>query len=312
MWDLSATLPIFIVTLREGFEAALVVGIVLACLRQAQQSQLNRWVYQGIGAGIVASVLVGFLLAGVLQGVSHSDNPFTPVLKALLAALFGAIAVGMLSWMLVWMTRQSRTLKADIQGEIATALTQTNGGRAIAVVVTIAVLREGFETVFFLAAQEQVTDMTGIGAALLGIATAIILAYLIFKVGVKLNLKRFFQMMGTLLLLIVAGLTIGVLKNFNLAASLIAQADLGLQDICFVPGDSCLLGAQLWDFSNWLPDSQFPGLLLKTLLGYRDQLYLLQGIVYVVFLGLIGRFYYHGLQSPVPPPSSKPDLSVTP
>ncbi|MEB3161429.1 MAG: FTR1 family protein [Synechocystis sp.] len=309
--DITATLPIFIVTLREGFEAALVVGIVLAYLKQAQQTQLYRWVWQGMSGGIVASVLVGFLLAGVLQGVAHQTNPYTPILKALLAALFGAIAVGMLSWMLIWMTQQSRSLKADIQGEIASALTQADGGKAVAVVVFIAVLREGFETVFFLAAQEQVTNLGGIVAALLGILAAILLAYLIFQVGVKVNLKRFFQILGTLLFLIVAGLVIGVLKNLDLAATLMGQADLGLQGVCFVPGDSCLLGPQLWDLSQWLPDRQFPGLILKTLLGYRDHFYLLQGITYVGFLGFIGRLYYQGLQSPVSP-SAKVDRPITP
>ena len=310
MLDFTATLPIFIVTLREGFEAALVVGIVLACLQQAQQSQLNRWVWQGVSGGIVASMLVGFLLAGVLQGVTSHANPYTPILKALLAALFGAIAVGMLSWMLIWITQQSRSLKADIQGEIQTALAQTDGGKAIAVVVFIAVLREGFETVFFLAAQEQVTNVAGIVAALLGVLTAILLAYLMFQVGVKINLKRFFQIMGTALLLIVAGLVIGVLKNIDLAATLISQEDFGLQAICFVPGGSCLLGPQLWDFSSWLSDRQFPGLIFKTLLGYRDQFYWLQGIAYVIFLGFIGRLYYRGLQSPLP--KTKIDLSVSP
>jgi high-affinity iron transporter len=307
MTDLIPLLPIFIVTLREGFEAALVVGIVLACLNQAQQTALNRWVYQGISGGIVASVMVGFLLAGVLQGVSQTANPFTPILKALLASLFGMIAVGMLSWMLVWMTRQSRSLTAAIQGEVAIALAQPEGGRAIAVVVLIAVLREGFETVFFLAAQAQVTNLMGIGAALMGIGTAILLAYLMFRVGVKLNLKRFFQIMGTLLLLIVAGLVIGVLKNINVAATLVSQSDLGLPSICFVPGDSCLLGPQLWDFSQWLPDRQFPGIVLKTLLGYRDHIYLLQAAVYGIFLGCVGRLYYQGLQPPVSP-ASKTDL----
>jgi len=306
MMDLTATLPIFIVTLREGFEAALVVGIVLAYLHQAHQTQLNRWVYQGISGGIVASVLVGCLLAGVLQGVSQSASPYTPILKALLAALFGAIAVGMLSWMLIWMTRQSRSLKAEIQGEIQTALTQTGSGKAIAIVVFIAVLREGFETVFFLAAQEQVTNLAAIVAALSGILTAIVLAYLIFRVGVKINLKRFFQILGTVLLLIVAGLVIGVLKNMDLAATLISQENLGLRAICFVPGDSCLLGPQLWDLSPWLSDRQFPGLVFKTLLGYRDQFYLLQGIAYVLFLGLIGRLYYQGLQSPPSPAGDRP------
>ncbi len=290
--DITASLPIFIVTLREAFEASLVVGIVLACLQQARQTTLNRWVYQGVAGGIVASVLVGFLLAGVLQGLTTSMGLYTPILKSLLAALFGAIAVGMLSWMLLWMTAQSRSLKANLQGEVTTALALDNSGQGIALVVFIAVLREGFETVLFLAAQGQVADLSGIAAAIAGVLSAILLAFLIFQVGINVNIKQFFQVMGLLLLLIVGGLVVSVLKNVDQTVAQLAQFDLGLGAYCFVPGDSCLLGVQVLDWSNWLPDSQFPGLMFKTLLGYRDHLYLLQAIAYGLFWWLIGRRYF--------------------
>ncbi len=307
--DFVSTLPIFIVTLREALEASLVVGIVLACLRQAQQTQLNQWVYKGISGGIVASGLVGCLLAGVLQGVERLPGPYTPILKALLAALFGAIAVGMLSWMLLWMTKQSRSLKADIQGEINQALGQDEGGgKAIAIVVFIAVLREGFETVLFLAAQQGMTNALAIGAALGGILTAVLMAFLIFRIGLRLNLKLFFQVMGTLLLVIVGGLVIGVLKNIDLAINLISQTNLGLAYLCSLPGDSCVLGPQLWDLSPWLPDRQFPGIVLKTLAGYRDHLYWLQAIAYGIFLVIIGGSYFRGLGNA---PGVKPANPVT-
>ncbi|MFM7354268.1 MAG: FTR1 family protein, partial [Microcystis aeruginosa] len=91
--NLSSALPTFIITLREGFEAALVVGIVLACLQKSGRSQLNSWVYRGIGAGVVASVLVGILLGGILLQVDASPSPFVPMIKELLAATFGLIAV---------------------------------------------------------------------------------------------------------------------------------------------------------------------------------------------------------------------------
>ena len=119
-----------------------------------------------------------------------------------------------------------------------------------------------------------------IAAALGGIATAVVMAVLIFRLGVKLNLKLFFQVMGTLLLIIVGGLVISMLKNLDLAFSLISQTNLGLGYLCFVPGDSCVLGPQLWNFADQLPDNQFPGIVLKTLGGYRDHLYLIQAIAY--------------------------------
>ncbi|MBE9241945.1 EfeU/Ftr1 family ferrous iron transporter subunit [Synechocystis salina] len=293
--DFAAGLPIFVITLREALEASLVVGIVLACLAQAQQLYLKGWVYRGISAGVVASVLVGCLLAGVLQGVDRLPGPYTPILKALLAALLGAIAVGMLSWMLLWMTKQARSIRGEIQGQIDQALAEEGGGRAIAVVVFIAVVREGFEMVLFLAAQQNMANPAAIGAALAGIATAVAMALLIFRVGVKLNLKLFFQVMGTLLLIIVGGLVIGVLKNLDLAVNMMGLTNLGLDYLCFVPGDSCLLGPQLWNLASWLPDNQFPGIVLKTLAGYRDHLYLLQAIAYGIFLSVMGSLYFRGL-----------------
>jgi high-affinity iron transporter len=134
-----------------------------------------------------------------------------------------------------------------------------------------------------------------IGAALGGIFTAVLMAVLIFRIGLRLNLKLFFQIMGSLLLVIVGGLVIGVLKNVDLALQLISQTNLGLAYVCSLPGDSCILGPQLWDLSPWLPDKQFPGIMLKTLAGYRDHLYWLQAIAYGIFLVIIGGSYFRGL-----------------
>ncbi|NJO94286.1 MAG: hypothetical protein HC820_08000, partial [Hydrococcus sp. RM1_1_31] len=154
--DLSAALPTFVVTLREGFEAALVVGIVLACLKAAKQTQLNRWVYQGIGGGIVASVMVGFLLAGVLQGIDVHQSVYTPVIKEVLAGIFSLVAIAMLSWMLIWMTQQAKSVKSEVEGAIQTALTRNDrAGKGIFLLVFVAVLREGFESVLFIIARFQ-------------------------------------------------------------------------------------------------------------------------------------------------------------
>jgi high-affinity iron transporter len=102
--DFSAALPTFIITLREGVEAALVVGIVLACLKKAQAEQLNQWVYAGVVVGIVASALVGVLFSWGIQALSTTYPEYAPVIEPLLEAVFGVIAIALLSWMLIWMT----------------------------------------------------------------------------------------------------------------------------------------------------------------------------------------------------------------
>jgi high-affinity iron transporter len=296
MMDLSAALPTLVVTLREGFEAALVVGIVLACLKKAEQTQLNRWVYQGIGGGIVASVMVGFLLAGVLQGVNSHQSLYTPVIKEILTGIFALVAIAMLSWMLIWMTQQAKSLKAEVEGAIKTALAQNDGaGKAVFLLVFIAVLREGFETVLFILAKFQEGFILPTVGAITGLLIASGLGILLFKWGVKINIRLFFQVMGILLLLIVDGLVIGMLKHVDAAVTLLAQIDWRYANWCIIPGDSCLLGPSIWDASGFLSDREFPGVILKSLFGYRQTLYLGQAIAYILFLGIVGGAYFQSL-----------------
>lgn len=299
--NISAALPTFVITLREGFEAALVVGIVLACLNKAQQTHLYRWVTRGVIAGILASVMIGFLLGGVLQGVNHSPSPYTPLVKEILAGFFGLVAVIMLSWMLLWMTKAAKSMKSEVEGAITKALGQNEqAGKAVFLLVFIAVLREGFETVLFILAQfDQGLPATTLGA-IVGLISASILGTLLFKGGVKLNIRLFFKIMGIFLLLIVGGLLIGVLKHFDQAVALYSL--LSGQNRCLFAGSSCLLGPQIWDGSTILSDRQFPGILLKALFGYRQTLYLGQAIAYLLFLFTIGTVYFQSLGSQTPNP----------
>ncbi|MGH2415789.1 MAG: FTR1 family iron permease, partial [Microcystaceae cyanobacterium] len=241
--DISAALPTFVVTLREGFEAALVVGIVLACLKKAQQTQLNRWVYQGIGGGIVASVMVGFLLGGLIQGIDASNTLYTPVIKEILAGIFGLVAIAMLSWMLIWMTQQAKSMKSEVEGAIQTALTQNKGaGKGVFLLTFIAVLREGFETILFIIAKfQQGWTLPAIGA-LTGLITAAGLGVLLFKWGIKINVRLFFQVMGIFLLLIVGGLVMGMLKHFDAAVTILSRLNPRYAALCIYQDASCILG----------------------------------------------------------------------
>lgn len=308
--DISAALPTFVITLREGFEAALVVGIVLACLQKAQQTQLYRWVYQGVGAGIIGSIIIGLLLGGVLQGVNHSPSPYTPIIKEILAALFGSVAIVMLSWMLIWMTQQAKSLKSEVEGAIDAALNRDErAGKGVFLLVFIAVLREGFETVLFILAQfDQGWTATTLGA-IAGLISAAILGTLLFRGGVKLNIRLFFQTMGVFLLLIVGGLSIGVLKHIDLSVALLSQ--MTGHDWCPFAGPSCLLGPQVWDGSVILSDRNFPGIVLKSLFGYRQTLYLAQAIVYILFLLTVGRVYFQSLRQQTLPQQSPQTTSPT-
>ncbi|VEP13513.1 conserved membrane hypothetical protein [Hyella patelloides LEGE 07179] len=291
--DLTPAFPTFIVTLREGFEAALVVGIVMACLQKAQQTKLYSWVYLGILAGILGSVGVAILLANTMQGLETAGGVYAPVIKQILAGSFGVIAIAMLSWMLIWMSLQAKSLKGEVENTIDDALNSQNAGKAIFVVIAIAVLREGFETVLFILAKfpQQLTLPT-IGA-IAGLSLAAFLGWLLFALGVKINIRLFFQIMGIFLLLIVGGLVLSALFHFDKAITLFSQ--ISTNNWCLVNSDSCLLGKQVWNGANILPDRQFPGIILKALCGYRQTLYLGQIVAYISFLIIIGGAYFQSL-----------------
>ncbi len=302
--DLTAALPVFFITLREGVEASLVVGIVLACLTKAKATHLHRAVYFGIAAGLLGSLLLGCLFGLGFQSLGLSTWIYAPVLEQALKGIVAVVAIALLSWMLIWMTQQAKGLKSEVEQSVQAAL-QTNTAWGIFGLIFVAVLREGVETVLFIGAQLQQGWLPALGA-IAGIIGATVIGILIFKGGVKINLRLFFQVMGVLLLLIVAGLVVTALRKFEASLLVLGQVDPAYVGWCNHPGDSCILGPQVWDLSARLPDRRFPGILLKALFGYTQQLYLVQAIAYLAFLLGVGGLYWKSIQPSPPPPTSEP------
>ncbi|AFZ16903.1 FTR1 family iron permease [Allocoleopsis franciscana] len=301
--DFTAALPTFVITLREGVEAAIVVGIVLACLKKAKAGHLNPWVYAGVAVGLVASALVGVLFSWGIQALSATYPQYAPVIEPLLEAVFGVIAIAMLSWMLIWMTQQAKYLKSEVEGAVTSAIQQGKGsGWGVFTLILIAVLREGFETVLFIVAKFQQGLIPALGA-IAGIAVAAGIGVLLFKWGIKINIRLFFQVMGVLLLLIVAGLVVSSLSHFDESIKTLAQMDRKSADLCFyyerfAKDHSCILGPIVWNMSSVLPDDQFPGIVLKALIGYREKIYLVQSVAYLLFMFTIGGLYFNSLAVP--------------
>ena len=294
--DFSTVIPTFVITLREGVEAALVSGIVLACLTKAKQKHLKIWVYLGIVAGLVVSALMGGLFGWAIQVLGTAS----PVAEPLLEGIFSLVAVVLLSWMLIWMTAQARYLKAQVEEGVSSALKGGNSSAwAVFSLVFIAVLREGFETVVFIAAKFQQGTLPALGA-LAGIGVAAGMGLLLFKWGVRLNLQLFFKVMGILLLLLVAGLVVTALGKFDVVMQTLAGQSRASESLCFyyerfARNPSCILGASVWDLSKALPEDRFPGILLSALFGYAERLYLVQAIAYCLFLFTIGSIYFQSL-----------------
>ncbi|MBD2089470.1 FTR1 family iron permease [Microcoleus sp. FACHB-1515] len=294
--DFSVVAPTFLITLREGVEAALIVGIVLAYLKKAKRSQLNIWVYVGIGAGILVSALIGILFGWILQAM----GALSPAGEAVMEGVFSVLAIVLLSWMLVWMTQQARSMKGMVEGEVAAVLKQDSAAAwGIFSLIFVAVLREGFETVVFITAKFQQGLLPALGA-LAGLAVAAGIGVLMFRWGVKINLRLFFQVMGALLLLIISGLVVTALGHFDAVMQTLASQNRASQSLCFyyehfTRVHSCVLGSDVWDLSKVLPEDEFPGLLLSALFGYTQRLYQVQAIAYLLFLFTIGSLYFQSL-----------------
>lgn len=193
-------LPTFVIGLREGIEAALIVGIIAAFLRQSGHRRELRAMWLGVGLALL-------LCLGVAIGLQVLDRELPEQQQEALETVVAAIAVGMVSFMIVWMRGHARTLAADLRASAAGALA-SGSAWALVAMAFVAVMREGMETaVFMLAAFQASGDATSAGlGAVLGILTAGMIGWGIYRGGVRLNLDRFFRVTAVVLVLVAAGL----------------------------------------------------------------------------------------------------------
>jgi high-affinity iron transporter len=299
--DFSAAVPTFIITLREGVEATLVAGIVLAVLAKAQQRQLFKWVYLGAIAGVLFSSILGALAQALIGG-------FSGQIYYLSKGVFSVAAIVMLLWMLLWMTQQAKLLKKTIETNVNHALSNSEkAGWSVFTLVAVAVLREGAEIVLFIAGsfnagagQVGLAQYSPALGCLLGIAASLLIGVAIFKCGAKINIRLFFQILGTVLLLIVAGLVLTALSALDLANTVDKVLDPVTGAYQFLnPPQKVIswfsLGAQVTDTSVILPQGKFPGIILSTMFGYSDKLYALQVVSYCLFLSTAAIAYFRTL-----------------
>jgi high-affinity iron transporter len=193
-------LPAFVITLREGVEAALIVGIVAAFLVKQRRRDALRPMWFGVAGAIAICAAVAVVLRVAGQDLPQRE-------QEQLETVVGLIAVGFVTYMIVWMRRHSRGLKAVLEGEAASALA-TGSAMGLVLMAGLAVLREGFETSVFLLAVFQDTSnpgAAGVGATL-GLVAAVALGVALYRGGVKINLSRFFRLTGFVLVLVAAGL----------------------------------------------------------------------------------------------------------
>jgi high-affinity iron transporter len=194
-------LPTFVIGLREGVEAALIVGIVAAFLRKEAGGRATmRAMWLGVAAAIALCVAVGTVLHVVGSDLPHREQEG-------LASVIALLAVGAVTFMIVWMRRHARSIAGELRASASTALASGTTGALVAMAF-FAVIREGLETVvFLLAAFDNAAEPLTAGAgAALGIAAAVVIGVAIYRGGVRLNLTRFFRVTGVVLVFVAAGL----------------------------------------------------------------------------------------------------------
>jgi len=200
-------LTTFVIALREGLEASLIVGIIAAFLRRSGRTDGLRAMWAGVALAVVLCVGVAVVLRVVDDQLPHRAQEGLETIVAL-------VAVAMVTYMIVWMTNHSRDLRGQLHSQAAGAL-ETGSMWALVGMAFFAVLREGFETsVFLLAAFNDATDTAAAGlGVVLGLAVAIALGCGIYRGGVHLNLSRFFRATGVVLVIVAAGLVASALHS---------------------------------------------------------------------------------------------------
>src|ERR687888_1328632 len=198
----------FVITLREGFEAALIVSLILAYLAKTGRLQDHgRTVWLGVSAGVAASLCVGAILfasAGELEGDSEALYEGTAMI----------VAAGVVTWMAFWMRKQAATIGGHLRAQVSESL-RVGGGIALASVAFVGVAREGVETALFLFAStgESGAFVTAVGA-LAGLAAAVVLGVLFYRGALRMNLGRFFLITSVLVIGFAAFLIFGGIHEF--------------------------------------------------------------------------------------------------
>jgi high-affinity iron transporter len=277
----------FLITLREGIEAALVVSIILAYLNTIGRKDRHRNVWAGAGGAIAVSIVAGavlFLSVGALSETSE-------VAAEAIEGLGSLLAVAVLTWMIFWMRRQARFIKSDLQQRVDLAI-GSESTFALAALAFFVVVREGLETVLFLfgTIREEATGSVGLAylGAALGLATALVLGFLIYRSGVRLNLRTFFKVTGALILVVAAGL--------------LASGIHELQEIGWIGGES----AKAFDISGVLSDEGGLGAFLKALFGYNADPSWLELGAWLGYVAITGFLFFRPSRAVSAPPAPAP------
>ncbi len=271
----------YLIGLREGLEAALVVGILIAYIVKAGRRDVLRNMRFGVGIAIVVPLGIGAILTWGPYGMSFEA-------QEIIGGSLSIVAVGLVTWMVFWMGRTARTLKSTLHSRVDSAL--LGAGWGIIILAALSVGREGIETSLFVWATVASVGGSWVPAAgaLLGILTAVVIEIFIYRGFVKINLGKFFTWTGVFLIVVAAGV--------------LAYGVGDLQEAGVIPG----VGRHAYDISAIVPSSSWYGTVLQGIVNFNQSPTWLQVGVWVAYLAVVGTLYVRQHRSATTRPVTSP------
>ena len=259
-------LSTFLIALREGLEAALIVGILVAYVVKTDRRNLLTPIWSGVALALAASFALGGFLSFTSAELSDRGEQF-------FAGTTSFLAVALVTWMVFWMKRAARTLRDELHGKVDNALSA--GPLAIAAAAFFAVAREGLETALFVYTNFKTVAATSSASVglVLGLTLAVVLGYLIYNRAIKLNLSKFFTITGVALIIVAAGVLSYGVHEF--------------QELGWTPGD----GSYAWDISSFMAKDSIAGSVLAGTIGFDVNTSWIQLFVWVAYLSIVLRLY---------------------
>ena len=259
-------LSTFIIALREGLEAALIVGILVAYLVKTGRKALLAPLWAGVALAVLVSLATGAFLTITSTELSPRGEEF-------FAGTTSFLAVGFVTWMVFWMMRTARHLKGQLEGQLSTAVLA--GPLALAAAAFFAVVREGLETSLFIYANFKTVSSTPSATVglLLGLGLAITLGYLIYRSSIKINLSKFFNYTGIALVVVAAGVLSYGIHEY--------------QELGWLPGADFFV----WDVTSVIAKESLLGGILAGTIGFDTTTSLLQFVFWAAYLGIVLALY---------------------
>lgn len=248
----------FLIGIREGLEASLIVGILIAFAVRVDRRHVIPAIWAGVGAAIALSAATGAFLLYGLGEVGEAIEPIVSGALSILAAI-------LITWMVFWMAKTARNLKGSLESSL-----ESSFGRnafAVAVVGFLAVAREGVETALFMWASVKASgeSVAATAIVLLGIAVAAVLGWLFYRGALTINLRVFFQWTGAALIVVAAGIFAYGIHEF--------------QEVGILPEM-----APVYDASGWLGHDTIIGSLLYGLFSYRPNPTILEIVAWIGYV----------------------------